>query len=315
MLGMIGALGVSFYYYIFGNQVLSVAFLIAAGFVPLMDTFAIYQSYLQGKKQFGIYSLYATIIQIIAVGLTVATLFLTDNILHILAVYFLSWTILRVIAFRLSIKYFPPNTTHDPKVITYGKHTSLIDAIATIIGSLDQILIFHFLGASGVAIYAFALAPATQLGGLFKNIPTLAIPKFAERPISSIRAQLKSRMLLLFLIGILSAAAYAFFAPFLYQWFFPQYIDSVRYSQALGFLLALSLPQTIFGAVISSKLTQTSEKLLYLWNIPGAVSLIVVLCTIQQLGIFSVVLGKFVHMSLVLAMNTIIWKNLIKNND
>src|SRR3989344_764495 len=50
LLGSVGSLGVSLYYYLNAKTELAVAFLIVAAFIPLMDSFALYSAYLHGKK-------------------------------------------------------------------------------------------------------------------------------------------------------------------------------------------------------------------------------------------------------------------------
>ncbi len=54
----------------------------------------------------------------------------------------------------------------------------LINALA---GQLDKIITYHYLGASELAIYSFAVAMPEQIKGIFKNLNTLAFPKFSTQ--------------------------------------------------------------------------------------------------------------------------------------
>ena len=83
--------------------------------------------------------------------------------------------------FKITLNKFPPNQNHDPETISYGKHLSFTGIIGTVATYLDRLLIFHYLGAVEVAIYSIAIAPPEQIKNLFKNIPTLAMPKLAQK--------------------------------------------------------------------------------------------------------------------------------------
>ena len=187
-----GALGgttgliLSGYYYSQGNTALTISFLVVSAFMPFMDSFTIYDSLLSGKKLFRISTVYGVISQVVAVVVLIIALFLTKNLFLILLAYFLPWTMLRFIFLKITLKKFPPNQNKDPKTISYGKHLSFIGIIGTVASYLDRLLIFHYLGATEVAIYSIAIAPPDQIKNLFKNIPTLAMPKLAQRSFKEI---------------------------------------------------------------------------------------------------------------------------------
>ena len=91
LLGGLASLILAGYYYFQGNIILTISFLVAAIFLPLMDPFGIYDSLLQGRKLFNISSKYLIISQIISVIALIITIFLTKNIFLVLLAYFLSW--------------------------------------------------------------------------------------------------------------------------------------------------------------------------------------------------------------------------------
>ena len=179
ILGAVASLGVSFYYFINDNQMLAIIFAITSLFVPFMDSMNLYQSYLQGKKLFIPFTIYITASQVIASAVMVLTIFYTDSIYAIIIAYYVAWTLVRAYFHLKTVKRFPPNNTVDEEVIPYGKHSSFIDTIGSVVSSAEKILIFHFLGPAPLAIYSFAQAPLIQFSGLFRNIPTLAVPKLA----------------------------------------------------------------------------------------------------------------------------------------
>ena len=145
--GGFASLGLSAYYLYNANTQLALAFFVAAFFLPFMDSFQLYQDYLQGKKDFETSTKYASSSQIIAAIAMVCTVLLTKNLYAIILAYFASWTFSRLFFLTRSLKKYPPNKEVDPQTIPYAKNSSIIDLFASLVGSLDQILIFHFIGA------------------------------------------------------------------------------------------------------------------------------------------------------------------------
>ena len=80
ILGVVASLILAIYYYTNQNILLATAFLITAPFVILFENFAIYNSYLHGKKRFGELTKYSSIIKIISLVIIVITAYLSNNL-------------------------------------------------------------------------------------------------------------------------------------------------------------------------------------------------------------------------------------------
>ena len=252
VLGSIAAVGLAGYYFFRGNYILPVPLLISAIFLPLMLASQVYSSFLTGKKLFNFQVKYTTLSQIISVGIIITVLFLTKNLFWLIAVYFVSHTFLNYFFYLITQKKFQPNKKKDPQTLSYGKHLSLMGVFTQIASSLDRIIIFHYLGAVGVAIYQFAIAPPEQIKGFLSSLNILALPKFSQRNITEIKKGIKNKFIKLSLFAILVVGSYILIAPFLYKIFFPQYQESILYSQlfALGML---NLPFFLFGEALEAK--------------------------------------------------------------
>jgi len=220
----------------------------------------------------------------------------------------------RFVFFIVTIKKFPPNNKIDPETIPYGKHSSMINIFDALIGSIDGLLVFHYLGPVNLALYSFALAPVAQIRGLLNNIPTLAIPKLSTRSSLEIEGVLKKRIFILFVLGAFISFAYILIAPYIYQIFFPKYLDSVFSSQLFSLVIALSLPQVIFGAAIGSKITFIPKKMLYLWNVPGIIFITSVLLFVGTFGINGVIFSRLLSVTSGFVINYIMWGK-IKQNE
>jgi O-antigen/teichoic acid export membrane protein len=308
------SIGIGIYYLLNNNFQLALIFAFASIFIPFMDSLHIYQNYLQGKKLFDKSSIYISISQAIASGVMIATVFLTQNIYIILLSYLLSWTGIRLFYFIKTTKKYPPNNQIDPKTISLGKHSSYIDIIATLIGSLDSILIFHYLGSVELAIYSFAIAPITQLVSLFRNIPTLATPKMANRSVSEINKLLFKRILTMLGFAILITIVYIIFAKDIYGLLFPQYLDSIFVSKIYALTMLISIPLTILSAAVNAKITYFSKKSLYLWNIPGALSTIFMLLFIQRIGVIGVAYARILLLVSTAIISYLFWLYVVKKD-
>lgn len=299
----LASLVIAGYYYFQGNTVLTISFLIAAVFLPFMDSFSVYNSFLLGKKDFKTSGKYSVITQIIAILSMIAAIFLTKNIFLIILAYFFPWTLCRLFFLKITVKKFQTNKNEDATTISYGKHLSLMGVMSMIAANFDRILVFHYLGAIQMAVYSIAIAPPEQMRGVLKNISAVAFPKFAQKEKEEIKKTIGEKFYRLFFILVLVAVFYVVVCPFLFKIFFPKYLDSVFYSQiaALSLPLALSIfPYSIFQA-------QAAKKELYFYNLVSPfVQISVLFLMIYNFGLLGAVLGgiiaKFLNLVIILVI-------------
>ncbi|MEK7658891.1 MAG: oligosaccharide flippase family protein [Patescibacteria group bacterium] len=261
VLGGIAGLIIAGYYFLNNNIALTTSFLIVAVFVPLMNSFMIYEAFWIGKKRFDIQVKYSAIIRIVSTIALIASLLLTKNLIFIFLIYFASYTTLYFIFLQITIKKIPPNAKQDPSVISYGKHLSLIDIVAGVASQLDKILIWYFLGAESLAIYFFAVSPVQQVRAFFKALRPLTLAKLSQYNNEKSKVTLLKKIVKLFPVIALIIVIYIFLAPYAYQVFFPQYMKSVLYSQLYALSL-LSVPQILFIIFLTS---QKKTKELYIF--------------------------------------------------
>lgn len=284
LLGGLSSLILAGYYYYNHNLTLTVCFAIAGIFIPFMDSFLVFDSFLLGKKLFNKYSQYNTVITFFSAVVMVSTVFFTKNVYLIILSYFFVYTLLRLFALLVTIKKIDWNKKEDLEMIKYGKHLSAIDILSILADQLDKILIFHFLGASQLAIYAIAIAPVEQTKTLFKILQSLALPKFSQKTIEEIRDTIILKIKKLTILIAVVVGLYILMAPFIYKFFFPQYLNSIFYSQ----IYALSL----FGseALIIKTVLQSQKEIKKLYYINTTVPIVKAGCLII-FGFFFGVIG------------------------
>jgi len=251
LLGSIGGLAVAGYYFTQDNNTLTVSFLIVALFIPLYRPFVTYSSYFSGKKLFNISTRYTIISHAISAIVLIVVLYLTNNILLILLGYFAPLSISSYTFYRITKSKIQPDSKVSEEALSFGKHLSFLGAITAAIEQLDKILLWHFLGAASLAIYAFALAPVHQMLGFIKLILPLSLPKLAEKTKGDLKKTLPYKLFIMAgTIGIF-VLIYIIAAPLLFKILFPQYIESVFYSQifALGLL---TVPRNLISEALNA---------------------------------------------------------------
>ena len=288
--GSFAGLLMSGYYYLNGNTLLTLSFLMTAILLPFMDTFAVYDSLLRGRKLFREVSIYGTIKQFISVGLMVCVLFFSNNIFLILLSYFsvrilVDMVFLRLISFNLQL-----NRKKSPDVISYGKHLSFMSIIGTIADQVDKIILWHLLGPISLAVYSFSLSPVLRLRSFVTPLAAIALPKMSK--VTEITVATKKslfiKMLKLLVLLLPVTVAYVVLAPHFYDLFFPDYVESVVYSQ----FFVLSLLLVPFSLATMFLTSQAKKKSLYLISIINpSIKIILIVTLLPLFGVWGAIVA------------------------
>ena len=290
MLGSLGALLLAGYYFIKGNYLLLVPLLTLAVFLPLMRSFNIYSSFLEGKKVFSSKIKYSIFSHFLSVATSVGVLLITKNLIWLVAAYFISNVSLNCFFYLRTKKKFQPNRREDPQTISYGKHLTLIGTLGEIASQLDRVLLFTFIGANQLSVFTFALLIPDQIRNIFKNIVTLAFPKLSVKSITEIKKGMRQKTWQLFALAIIVVISYIIIAPYIYKLIFPQYPDSIFYSQ-IYILSVMTLPVILMMTTFRAKLM---KKELYLLQINSFVQIILSFILIPKFGILGAILSRLI---------------------
>ncbi len=288
ILGGLISLGVGIYYFLQGNTDLTLAFGVAALFLPFMDSLTLWSPLLVGRKDFKYSSLYSSLFHILRVASIVAVLFITQHLVIIIVSYFFFTTLWRLVLTIVVFFIHKPNKELSYSYISYGKHLSLMGVLGAIATQADKILLWHFLGPIALATYSFALTPINQLQSWFKTLESLAFPKFASIDSEVLKKTLPKKLvrLLVFILPII--VLYVLLAPWLYSIFLPQYMESVIYSQVFAVIL-LFLPQKLLA---SSLVAKSQKKSLYIITTINPLSKILLLLILVPLfGVWGAIAG------------------------
>lgn len=306
--GLVISLLISTYYFLNDNNTLGFAFLITSFFIPLTESFDMYNSLLWGKKLFNIQAKYNIINLIIITFGLAGTLYFSKNIYLILLAYFLTLSVPNFFFYRNVNKYYVENNQTNEDTIKYGKHLSLINVIGVIASHLDKILIFHYVGPISLAIYSLATAPNDQIKGLLKNLNSLAMPKLSEKNSTEVKINLWRKVgIISFVVGII-VIIYIILSPILFSILFPKYSNSVIYSQVLSISL---IPVIISGFLSTILESQKATKELYRYGvITNIFSLVTMIPLVSYFGIWGAVISRLINRSFGFGMASILVKNL-----
>ncbi len=264
----IGGVALSIYYYVNSNFLLSLAFLLAGILQPIISSANLYTSYLLGKKDFKRSSLYGMVHNIVPSASIIITLLLTNSLYVIVTVYFVVGTLVSLFLYYKTNKaYQKEKIREDPSgLLSYSGHLSAMGIIGQVASFLDKILIFHYLGAAPLAIYAFAIAPVEQLQGGKKIFGALMIPKLSQRSFEELQRSTPRKAVILTVYAIGLIIIYVIVAPYFYKLLYPQYLDSVFYSQIYSLTL-LAISGTVFNETLVAH-KKTKELYIYRTTIP-----------------------------------------------
>ena len=255
-IGIGGCLAVAVWYLYHQNTFLGISFLFASFLFPLTRIFHYFSSFWQGKKRFDIRSKYTILSNALEALVLVPVIFLTNNLIIIIAAYFSSRTLFKGIFFKLTLDR-TKNKEEDKETIPFGKHLTVMQAVSLLGSQLDKIVLWHLLGAVPVAVYSFSKLPLSKLEGLIP-ISQLALPKLSQKKTK--KEKLFEKFLKLFLISVPLTIFLILSAPLVYRVLFPQYLESVPYFQVLA-LDTIFIP---FLLLESSFLAEIKKKALYI---------------------------------------------------
>lgn len=247
------SLAVSIYYFLNDNVTLAVSFLAVALCSPLFTSSSFFLQFLFGKQDFKRGALFDIVKNVVPVLCIVGTIFIIDDPVYIVLVYFLSNILINLILTSATERIYHPQESVDPIAISYSKHLSIIGAMGKISENIDKVLVFHYLGAAQLAVYAFAQTPIAQLK-LLNDIPVkLAYPKLATTNVQDLQSTLPRKILLL--VGLMSmiVVGYVLIAPHIFKILFPAYTDAIPVTQALALSL-IFLPGSIYSDALAANM-------------------------------------------------------------
>ena len=299
---------IGLYYTLQGDSTLGTIFLAATPFIVALNVVRHYNTILIGRQLFKEISINNTLIQIATAVTIIITVVLTSDLHWLIGAFFFTGIFFSSLGFVHTLKKHKLNNNPDPTAINYGKHMSLLGIVSIATNQAAPLLLWHFLGPSELAIYAFALAAVVQLRGLFKLLTTtMAFPKLSKLKKSVLKTTLPRKILIAHGITIPVACLLALLIPYLYQILFPTYMESVIYAQAMTILLAFS-PMRMYSTAL---MTHGTPKSIHFYSIFTSItSLTSMIILIPIFGIWGVIYATIITQSLCNIVILLLFKRL-----
>ncbi len=287
-------LGVALYYTMQGNHVYGICFAIISVCGPLSTVSNSFGAYLQGKEDFktmSLYSISSTFIYLIAMA---STLLHTPSLLFLIIAYFVSTTganvyfCYRTIRTR-ALSKDAPLAQEDSK---YAIHLSVMNFISAGASQIDSIIVYHLLGPAELAIYVFSTFIPDRIRNVFNVITSAALPRLSSRKNGAQESSVMRKFLQMFILAGITIGGYILFAPTLYHILFPQYTESIVYSQIYSISLIM-LPSMIS---LPALYALRKERALYIVNIGLPVlKILISVVAIYSWGIMGAIVAKIFH--------------------
>lgn len=286
LLGSLASFLISFWYLYNQNYFLFIAFVAVGLLLPTQNTFAIFSSFWNGRKNFARSSKYDLLSTFLVALITVPVIIVTNNPVLIVVALFAAQSIFNGALLIKTIKY-KENKEVLPESIVFGKNLTIMNAISLFSGQLDKIIIWKFFGPINLAIYSFAQMPIQKIQDLIP-VQHLALPKIGEKKIGEIKDGITRKFKKLFFIFIPLTLLIIFLAPFFYRIILPQYTESVIYFQVLS-ILFLFTPFLLFDISLISEMKK--KDLYIIQTLVPSLKIVLFLITVPFLGIWGIIVS------------------------
>lgn len=304
-----GALALAAYYFFMGNTTLAAGILIGGSFSPLLASASLFSSFLGGKKDFYRQAIYGAVDTIVPICILIGVVLLTSEPIILVVTYFATNTAAAFYFYRRTVEaYRMKDQAHDETMLHFSKHLSLMGVINGIANYIDQILIFHFLGGAQLAVYSFATAIPDQLKSPTKNIGAILQPRLVEYSGSQIQKNMGRKLFLMLIGGASITVLYIAVAPYLFNFFFPKYMEAVWYSQLYALWILTIALDPVSTYLVARKLTNE----LYINTVIYSLfQLIGITIGVLLWGIAGVIVARIITRIAVSATNYILYRRAI----
>jgi O-antigen/teichoic acid export membrane protein len=284
------AITVSIYYFLNNNSELSIAIFIVAIFQPILNTYNTYNAFLFGKKDFRHVFYFGQIFNFIYYSAMILSVFIFKNPISLILINLSAGTIINIFLHYYTIHLFKPNSNENEEILNFGKHMSASNVMGIITSQIDNIFIYHYLGAIQLAIYSFASNIPERLTSIIRNISSIALPKFSERTSTELKEKIVTKSFKLALFTLAISIIYIIIAQPLFRIFFPQYTIAVLYSQGYALVVVLA---SLSRLPLTTLMATNSKKEMYIYNtVFSGASLCLMLLAIIFWGIWGLIIAR-----------------------
>lgn len=214
------------YYYIQGNTELAALFAIYSPFVVISESLTSYLAFLTGKKKLRTTFLFEFLSTFtITLSVILAAYFNASIFIVVLVNLFATFSV-RLAGTLYTLRFIGKKSlTQD--VTLYSSKLTLFNSFEIATQFIDKVIVFHFLGADGLAFYVFTVIFVDQIREFFRIVIFKKI--FLEGYENTYKQNALFRAKIAF-YAVGAFILYGITAPYLYSIFFPKYVEVITYS-------------------------------------------------------------------------------------
>jgi O-antigen/teichoic acid export membrane protein len=239
----------------FSDKALIPAIIVAALVFPFRQISTYAYSFLHGIKEFKRASILSIFPAALSPILLIIALLIEKTSLSLLITLSLLPTTVLGILYTIPIirKFNIKVDKHlSSKDVIYGLWLSIVDILPAAAIHIDKVIIGILLPPSHLAVYTFALALPNVARDILRNSNHLFLPKLSTISPSQYRKRIWRFLGLFSLLVVGSVLALIVIIPFVFRWFFPSYMESIRLAQLVSLSL-LSIPSILFTTYFDAK--------------------------------------------------------------
>ena len=241
------------YYFLHAQNEIAFGLVAIALVTPLVQTFNTYVAYLNGKKEFRSMFWLKLVANLFYYVPMFAVLPFVHDAAILIAVNVLFTAAGNFYAYRKTLARFKPSNESEPGAVRYGAHLSVMSGFGTIMHQLDSVLVFHFLGPVDLAVYALATLLPERIASFSGFIGSASLPKFANHPLSYIRAHLGSKLVRIAAASVVMALLYVLFAPLIFHVLFPAYFAAISYTRGYALIIVITSISNVTSVMLYAK--------------------------------------------------------------
>ncbi|MFM2424365.1 MAG: hypothetical protein RLZZ70_756 [Candidatus Parcubacteria bacterium] len=241
-------------YYLFytPSESLFWALILCALLLPPLEAYGLYGSYLQGVRSFKLSAVFLSLDRVVTTGAVAISVYFSPTLLPLVATYLIAHCVMVYVLYTISIKHIPPNNDSDSKMISYAKHVTVMSLFSAVISQLDKYILFFFFGPVPLALYWIASVLPQEVARVVSVISGTFFPRYVTMEQNALMRVVRKLYWVSALILGLVCVAYAFSAPFIFEFFLPQYTDADGISIVLMFGLGF-IPYFLVWQIFSAK--------------------------------------------------------------
>lgn len=220
---------IAIYYWFYGDTILMNVFLLVALFFPLMFTFNIWNSFMQGKERFDMIGIFLVIESLVFLALMTLTLIYNkSNLLGAVGIFMVSSTAFNFFWFKRSRRLVANNKKEDG-VVDYGKFLTKLRVLNILVQQIDKIIVGFFVGVADLAFYSIGTGLVNSLFDKLQNFMLLARPQIARSEVIKFWIYC-----LVFVLFLMLAMVFYWLLPLVIPLFFSeQYQKSIVFAQTV----------------------------------------------------------------------------------